>query len=644
MAVTAPYGSWTSPITPTMLTDRIGLGEVTANGTDVYWVESRPAEQGRSVIVRRTTDGHVADVSPPGFDSRTRVHEYGGGAYAVQDHMVVSSRFEDQRVYRLDGAEPRPITPEPSLPGGDRYADYVFHRQLMICVRERHRPENEPINELVVFPSDGSDPPRSVASGHDFFSSPRVSPDGTKLAWLTWDHPNMPWDGTDLWMADLTSEGTVLHATRVVGGSEESIFQPEWSPDGRLHFVSDRTGWWNLYRLEESGALTALCPMNAEFGSPQGQLGLRRYAFFGNGQIVAAAEDSGISRFGLVRDGQLNTVELNRSVVTATMAVSGHRVWTVAAGPAHPAAVVGIDPVTGHEQPVRISLEFEVPHEYISPVQPITFPTTGGGVAHAWYFPPSNADFIAPKGELPPLVVWVHGGPTAAADPGLNPGRLFWTSRGFALVDVNYRGSTGYGRAYRNALRRQWGVLDTHDCIAAARYLADQGLVDKHRMAIRGGSAGGFTTLCALTFHDEFATGSSYFGVADLGALAEDTHKFESRYLDSMVGPYPESADVYRERSPIFHTERLSRPMLILQGRKDRVVLPNQAERMVAALESRAVPHAYLDFEGEGHGFRTAESLVASVNAELSFYGWVFGFQPAGDIPPLPIAHAEGRG
>ncbi len=638
MAVSAPYGSWDSPITPAMLTHAgVGLGEVTADGSDLYWVESRPTEAGRSVIVRRTPDGAIEDVSPPGFNSRTRVHEYGGGAYAVRAGVVISSSFQDQRVYRLDGADPRPITPEPGLPAGDRFADFAFHHNLIIGVRERHRPEAEAFNELVAFPLDGSAPPQVIAGGHDFVSSPRVSPDGTRLAWLTWDHPNMPWDGTELWLADLAQDGMPSHPVRVAGGPDESIFQPEWSPNGRLHFISDRTNWWNLYRWEESGEATSLLPMEADFGAPQWQFGYRRYAFLDSGRVVALHERDGALTFGVLEDGQLHTRRLDRDIISPTLAVAEGRVWTAAAGTATPVAVVGIDPDSGGQQVIRSSLSIELDDAYLSRPQPIEFPTTGNARAHAFYYPPTNADCFASEGELPPLVVWSHGGPTGSTSPAFTLARQFWTSRGFALVDVNYRGSTGYGRAYRNALRGQWGVIDTDDCIAAARYLVDQGLVDGQRMAIRGGSAGGYTTLCALTFHDEFATGASYFGVADIGALAEETHKFESRYMDSMVGPYPEAVDLYRERSPVYHTEQLTRPMLILQGLDDEVVPPDQAEMMIEALDRKGIPYAYLAFEGEGHGFRKAENIERSAEAELFFYGWVFGFVPAGDITPIEI-------
>ena len=641
MPITAPYGSWTSPITPTMLTHAgIGLSEVVTDGADLYWVESRPIEAGRSVIVRRRADGTIEDVSPPGFNTRTRAHEYGGGAYAVGGGVIISSSFQDQRVYRLDGGEPRAITPDPQLPAGDRYADFVLRGEQVICVREHHLQGAEAVNDLVMFPADGSAPPRSIAGGHDFTSSPRVSPDGTRLAWLTWDHPNMPWDATELWVAALTPDGTLDDPERIAGGQDESIFQPEWSPDGRLHFISDRTNWWNLYRLEAAGDVTALMPMKADFGAPQWLFGFRRYGFLDSGAVVALYEQHGISTLGILEDGEWHPRKLARDIISPTLAIGAGRVWTVAAGVAEPAAVVGIDPGSGDQQVIRSSISIDLDEAFLSQPQPIEFPTTGGALAYAFYYPPTSADFVAPGGELPPLVVWSHGGPTGSTSPAFALGRQFWTSRGFALVDVNYRGSTGYGRTYRNALRGQWGVFDTDDCIAAARYLADQGLVDQNRMAIRGGSAGGYTTLCALTFHDEFATGASYFGVADIGALAEETHKFESRYLDSMVGPYPAAAQLYRDRSPVHHTEKLSKPMLILQGLDDEVVLPDQAEMMIEALDRNGIPYAYLAFEGEGHGFRKADNIERSAEAELFFYGWVFGFVPAGDITPVEIHNA----
>jgi dipeptidyl aminopeptidase/acylaminoacyl peptidase len=620
----------------------IGLGELNADGDALYWVESRPLENGRSVIVRRDVRGDMRDVSPDGFDSRTRAHEYGGGAYAARDAVVVSSSFDDQRVYRLDAAGPVPITPEPEVPAGDRYADFVFHGDHVVCVRERHHPDGQPTNELVILPLDGSAPPRLLVDGHDFVASPRVSPDGTRLAWLAWDHPNMPWDGTELWTARLTTTG-VADTRLVAGGSDESIFQPEFSPDGRLHFISDRTGWWNLYRLEDDGTVTALWPREAEFGYPQWLFGFARYRFLGDGSIVAVVSEGGSSRLATITPDTRRDIELDRTDISPTLAWADGRVWLIASGPTEPQAVIGVTPGDWSTEVVRRSLAVDVDEHVISQPEALTFPTSNDAEAHAFFYPPTNPEFQAPEGELPPLVVWSHGGPTSATTPGFNLGIQFWTSRGVAIVDVNYRGSTGYGRTYRNALRDGWGITDTADCIAAARFLAEAGRVDPERMAIRGGSAGGYTTLCALTFHDVFATGASYFGVADCEALAIETHKFESRYLDRLIGPYPEAADRYRERSPIHHTDQLSAPMILFQGLDDQVVPPAQAEAMVAALEAKGIPHAYLDFAGEGHGFRRADTIERAAEAELGFYGSVFHFTPAGPIDPVEIGNLTER-
>ncbi len=641
LTTVVPYGEWVSPITPSDLTHAgIGLDEVAADGVVLFWVESRPTEGGRSVIVRRSADGTVSDVSPAGFNSRTRAHEYGGGGFGVRDGIVVSSEFTDQRVYRLDGPRPSPITPEPDIPGGDRFADFEFFGPLLIAVRERHHEDREPDNELVAFPWDGSAAPRVIAAGHDFCSSPRVSPDGSRLAWLTWDHPRMPWEGTELWMADLSSDGSVTDPTLVAGGETESIFQPEWSPDGLLHFVSDRSGWWNLYRREADGSHTHLVDQAAEWGSPQWVFGMSRYRFLEDGRIASVVTENGRSRIVIVADGKASLCLAERDAIGSSLAVGGGRVWTVAGSDSVASGVIGVDPDTGRYVEVRSSITLPVDPSYYSRARSIVFPTTNDEVAHAFYYPPSNPDFEAPAGELPPLVVWTHGGPTGASSPGLSLGRQFWTSRGFALVDVNYRGSVGYGREYRRALEGLWGILDSEDCIAAARYLVSEGFADPDRLSIRGGSAGGYTTLAALTFHDAFATGASYFGVADLGALAEETHKFESRYLDSMIGPYPEAIDVYTARSPIHHVDLLNRPMLLLQGLDDKVVPPEQAEVMVEALAAKGIAHAYLAFEGEGHGFRSADAIERAAEAELAWYGWVFGFRPAGQIRAPEIRSA----
>jgi len=641
MTTTAPYGSWDSPITAEMLTaSAIRLSQVEHDQGVTYWIESRPLEGGRSVIVSRQADGTTRDVTPPDLDSRSRAHEYGGGAYGVSGGFIVSSNFVDQRVYRLDGGEPVAITPEPQIPAGDRYADFAFHGDLIVAVRERHHDNREPTNTLVVFPTDGSAVPKVIASGHDFFSSPRVSPDGSRLAWLAWDHPNMPWDGTELWVGALDADGSVSEPERIAGGIDESIFQPEWSPDGELHFVSDRTGWWNLYRIRD-GEDGDIYPADAEFGLPQWVFATRRYCFDADGRIVCVYTRGGHEGLAILDHGTLTTLEIDRDTVGGSLAIGSSEVFLIAGSHSEPMGLVRVDLVTGKSETILSSQSVDVEPGFLSKPDAIEFPTSDDATAHAFYYAPTNPHSVGPDDELPPLLVVSHGGPTSAATGELSLSYQFWTSRGFALVDVNYRGSTGYGRAYREALNGNWGVVDTEDCIAAAQYLAAGGHVDGERMAIRGGSAGGYTTLCALTFHDVFAAGASYFGVGDLIALAEMTHKFESRYLDSMIGPYPETEDLYRLRSPLSHTDELSCPVILFQGLDDKVVPPSQAEDMVAALDAKGLPFAYVAYEGEGHGFRKAQNIEAAAVAELSFYGRVFEFTPAGDIAPVEIHNED---
>ena len=639
MTVTAPYGSWESPITISMLTEAgTPVGGVKTDGGDLYWTESRALEGGRIAIVRKDAHGVVADVVPEGFNSRSRVHEYGGGSYAVRDGVLISCDFADQRVYRIEGGVATVITPEPKVPAGDRYGDFEFHGDRVICVRERHRDGKEAANSLVAFPVDGSDKPRVVVKGHDFFSTPRVSPDGTRLAWLSWNHPRMPWDGTELWCAALAEDGSITEPELVAGGENESVFQPEWSPDGILHFVSDRTGWWNLFRLVD-GNVEAVHLMDADFGLPQWVLGMSRYGFLPNDRLAAVYVEDGFDRIGVLEGDSLLPVPTPFDYIGSSLSTCGDQVFLTAGSGSSPMAVVRVDVDTEAIRVVKNSLEMDLDPALISLPEPIEFPTTDNQVAHAFYYPPRHPGFVGPDYEQPPLLVISHGGPTARTSPDLDLGIQFWTSRGFAVVDVNYRGSSGYGREYRNALRGKWGIVDLDDCINAALFLADAGHVDGERMAIRGGSAGGYTTLCALAFADVFAAGASYFGVGDLAALATDTHKFESRYLDSMIGPYPEAADVYEERSPLANVDGFSCPVILLQGLEDRVVPPAQAEEIVAALDAKGIPHAYVAFEGEGHGFRKAENIERAREVELYFYSRVFRFDPADVLDPVEIIH-----
>jgi dipeptidyl aminopeptidase/acylaminoacyl peptidase len=601
-----------------------------------YWMESRPGEDGRNVIVCRTADGSMEDVTPPPFNARTRVHEYGGGDFSVHDDTVYFSNFADQRVYRVPpGGEPEPLTPET----GRRFADMVVDtaRNRLIAVREDHA-GSDPVNEIVgVDLEDGGE--TVLATGHDFYSSPRLSPDGSRLAWLTWNHPNMPWDGTELVVGDVAAEGRLEDVGRVAGGPDESIFQPEWSPDGTLHFVSDRSGWWNLYRLS-AGNVEPLCEKKAEFGAPQWMFGMSTYAFLSPGRIVCSYNERGSSHLALLdtQSGDLEPIQTPYSSIAFVRAdVATSNVVFRGSSATEPACIVSLDLSTGEKEVLRSSDEIEIDSGYLSVPETIEFPTENDRTAYAFFYPPHNQDYAAPEGEHPPLLVMSHGGPTAATSTALDLGIQYWTSRGIAVLDVNYGGSTGYGREYRRRLDGAWGVVDVEDCANGALYLAERGLVDGGRLMITGGSAGGYTTLCALAFTDTFAAGASHFGVSDLEELAKETHKFESRYLDRLIGSYPERADLYRERSPIHQAQKLSCPVIFFQGLEDEVVPKEQAETMFAALREKGLPVAYLPFEGEQHGFRRAENIRRALDGELYFYSRVFGFELADPIEPVPI-------
>jgi dipeptidyl aminopeptidase/acylaminoacyl peptidase len=600
----APYGTWRSPIGGDTVARDPGWAYslITVDGGAVYWSETRPLEDGRDAIVVRRPGHPPVDAIPSGFNARTRVHEYGGGAYTVHDGTVYFSHDDDQRIYRLmPGSEPEPISP-----AGARYADLRVtpDGRRLVCVRERDG-EPEHVNDLVSLPTDGSEEPQVIASGHDFFSSPRISPDGTQIAWLAWDHPRMPWEGCELYV-----DGRL-----VAGGPAEAIVQPEWSPDGVLHYSSDRTNWWNLYR--EGEPLTAL---DAEIGGPMWEFGQRWYAFLADGRIVCTYFRDGVDHLAVVDESGVHDVplELTRIVDLTT---DGERALFIGASPTRSPQVVAVDLATGAIEPLSEDEGEDVDPVYVSVPRPREHP-------HALFYPPHNPDFTAPPGERPPLLVRIHGGPTAHVSARLSPEIQFFTSRGFAVVDVNYGGSTGYGREYRDRLRGQWGIVDTNDAVDAALALAEAGEVDRDRMAITGGSAGGWTVLCALAFRPEvFAAGADYYGVSDLMGFVDDTHKFESRYNDWLVGPWPEAADLWRERSPINHADKIRAPVIVLQGLEDKIVPPSQSEKIVAALKRNGVHYEYIGFEGEQHGFRKAENLRRAVEAELAFYLKVFGIE-----------------
>ncbi len=639
----APYGSWRSPITSELASaGAMRFEQVLLDGADIYWTESRPAEAGRNVIVRRTPDGRTMDITPPAFNARTRVHEYGGGVFAVSAGTIYFSNFADQRVYRqISGAEPLPITPEANL----RYADGVIDRRRdrIICVREDHTVSGrEAINTLVAVGATGRSPlpegGQVLVSGHDFYASPHLSPDGSRLAWLTWNHANMPWNGTELWVGELTDDGTLGRSQRIAGGVDESIFQPEWSLDGHfVLFVSDRTGWWNLYRWHD-GQIESLGEMEAEFGRPQWIFGMSTYAFESPNHIICAYTQQGAWHLASLdtKRRKLESIDTPYTEISSLRVAAGKAVF-VAGSPAESLSLVQMDLATRQIEVLRRSSGVAVDPGYLSIPQAIAFPTEHGLMAHAFFYPPRNRDYVAPSGERPPLLVISHGGPTSAAVSTLSLGIQYWTSRGFAVLDVNYGGSTGYGRAYRERLNGQWGVVDVDDCVNGARYLVERGLVDGKRLAIRGGSAGGYTTLCALAFCQIFTAGASHFGLSDLEADLKETHKFESCYSCHLIGSYPEQRDLYRERSPIHYVDKFSCPVIFFQGLDDKIVLPNQAELMVDALRAKGLPVAYLPFEGEGHGFRRAETIQRTLEAELYFYSKVYGFELADAVQAVTI-------
>ena len=636
----APYGAWASPITIDLLLNgavSIGRGSMPRwDGNDLYWSELRPTEAGRQVIVRRS-GGVNTDVTPAGYNARTRVHEYGGGHYAVNGGTVWFANFDDQRIYRQDrDGVPSPITPACDIRHADMLVD--ASRGRIFAVREDHTTDaSEAVNTLVALDWSGERDAIMVASGNDFYSSPKLSPDRTRLAWLTWNHPNMPWDGCELWVGELDANGGAASARRIAGGPTESIYQPEWSPGGELYFVSDRNDWWNIYRARGDGD-EPVCRRAAEFGSPQWGFGMTSYAFVSENELACLYSEAGgtkLGRFDTVK-GTLKHVELLYTTLTS-IAANSRRVALVAASPTLSERVLVVDLDTGAQEVVKVSNPAHIDPGYFSIPQAIEFPTEGGMTAHAFYYPPKNKDYQAPPGEQPPLVVHSHGGPTSSVGSSFDLEFQYWTSRGFGIVDVNYGGSSGFGRAYRLRLNGNWGVVDVDDCMNAARYLVERGLADGKRVAITGGSAGGFTTLVALTKRDFFNAGASHFGIGDLVTFVKDTHKFESRYLDTLVGPYPERADLYRDRSAVNFADNLNCPVILFQGLEDKVVPPSQAEEFVAVCKRKKLPYAYLPFEGEQHGFRQAKNIRRSIEGELYFYSQIFDFVTADEIEPVDI-------
>lgn len=641
----APYGEWESPFPISMLAAGVvALGEPAAAGGVRWWLEGRPDETGRQGLWRRDPDGTVTRLTPEGFNARNRVQEYGGAAYLVDGDLVVVSDFEIGRLNRVvsPGAL-EPMTPERAW----RFADLIVDqtRGRLIGVREDHEPDTlashgEAVNSIVAISlADGEVTP--LVDGADFYSAPRLAPDGSQLAWLEWRHPNMPWDGTELKIAAVAVDGSIGPARTVAGSPSDWISQPRWSPDGVLHYAAEPTGWMNIYRLGPDGP-EAVAPFEAEFVYADWLFGFSTYAFVPDGSMVAIGRSDGRDRLYRIgpNSGTIAEIPVPFSEMEG-LDVDGDRVVLRAASPMDPAAIIDLNLVDGTWAVLRRSTEATFDADDISVPESVEFPTTGGKTAFGLFYRPRNSSFTAADGTLPPLIVTSHGGPTASAYAAFTIGVQLFTSRGFAVLDVDYGGSTGYGRDYRRRLLGEWGVVDVDDCVNGAASLVERGLVDGSLLAVRGGSSSGYTVLCAVTFHDTFNAGTSYFGIGDLETFDTQTHKFESRYTASLVGPYPERKDLYFARSPLNFTERISCPLLILQGAEDRIVPPAQAEQIVDALWEKRLPHAYLLFQGEDHGFRAAENIIRSFEAELSFYGQVFGFTPADPIEPIVVQFLE---
>jgi dipeptidyl aminopeptidase/acylaminoacyl peptidase len=645
----APYGAWPSTIGAARVAagatplSTLMLGGV--DGCDIYWLAGRAAEAGRNTLLR-FHGAATEELTPAPFNVRTRVHEYGGGAYAVDGETVYFSHFKDNCVYRINAGDDEIVPVAVTQAGRQRFADFVVDRARgrLIGVRELHGDDEhaQPINTICAVGIDGG-AETVLAQGADFYSSPRLSPDGASLAWLSWDHPRMPWQGTTLWLADVLADGTLAEPVRIAGGEDESVCQPEWSPDGLLHFVSDRSGWWNLYRLCRDRKRTeGLCPMEAEFASPHWTFGNSMYGFRSAAEIICTYIDKGVSRLArlLPGSGKLEAIANPYEEIRELRVANGY-IAMLAGGPAIPLELARIDFTEEGVEILAQSIE-DLPDEAnLSIPTSISYPSANGRSSHAFFYPPRNADVAAPEGSKPPVIVISHGGPTGMTVNTLKLATQYWTSRGFGVLDVNYGGSTGFGRAYRDLLKGQWGIVDVEDCVAGAQALVERGLADGERLIIRGGSAGGLTTLCALTFHNVFKVGASYYGVSDLKGLDQDSHKFESHYNEYLIAPQPQAEALYQARSPINHTDKLARPMIFFQGLDDKVVPPQQSEMMVDALKARGVPVAYVPLEGEGHGFRKAENIVRTLESELYFYQRMFGLHDAAAPAPVHIDNLQ---
>jgi dipeptidyl aminopeptidase/acylaminoacyl peptidase len=646
-----PYGTWPSRI-PAALVARSGAGssalprEIRTAGSTVYWVEFHPQEDARYAIMRRSPAGEIDCISPSRFSVRSRVHEYGGGTYAVRQDRIYFVNDSDQSIY-LQHGEARPaLLTQPSSDRRMRFADLTLSPdgEWLAAVRERHNPDGQVTNDLIAIPLTGEWKTHQLAAGHDFFAAPRFNPAGDALCWLSWDHPQMPWDGTRLMVARFR-RGQLEDESLVAGGPDESIYQPEWSPGGDLFFASDRSGWWNLYRYA-GGTIESILPMEAEFGRPTWLFGYSSYTFLSNDEIAAVYKQEGEPGLGIIdvpgRRMKRIQSELTSFELPSIAADQRNNLWFLAGSGRRYPGLWRLSPGADKPELIHPIGSLELPRTYISLPEHIAFPSASGRKAYGYYYPAHNPDCRPPAGNLPPLIVKAHGGPTSCARPYLDAEVQFWTSRGFSLLDVDYSGSSGYGRKYRRRLNGNWGLIDVEDCVHGARFLVDAGKAAPDRLLIRGRSAGGFLALAALTFFDTFAAGASYFGIGDLMTLAELSHKFENHYLDRLVGPLPQSEALYRERSPLAHLDKLSRPVILFQGLEDPIVPPEIAQEIIQSLEAKKLPYALLTFPGEGHGFKKPETIIRSLEAELEFYQRVLGFADESSSMSLDIHNLRG--
>ncbi|MDJ0507657.1 MAG: S9 family peptidase [Crocosphaera sp.] len=638
----APFGSWKSPITSDLIVAQsIKLGGVVFDKDDIYWLEGRPQEGGRNVLIKRTSDEEISEITPSSVNIRSRVHEYGGGSFLVVDGVVYFVNYQDQRIYQqLPNQDPEPLTPENKY----RYADFILDKEKnrLISICEDHtQPDQECQNRIISIDVNTGEI-KTLVSGDDFYSSPRLSPDGKQLAWISWNHPHMPWEATKLWLGNIQEDGTLEGIEWIAGDQDEAVSEPKWSPDGQLYYVSDQSGWSNLYCYKSKVNNIPIFPLTAEFSYPHWVFGLSTYTFVSEQQILCAFSQDGRWYLGSLEIGhkQLSILEVPYSNIASLHSYKKQLVF-LGSSITKPMTVIYLDLNLSQTKIIKSSSNIELDTGYISEPELIEFPTENGLTAYGWYYPPKNKDYTYPDGELPPLLVKSHGGPTAAASPSLSLKIQYWTSRGFAYLDVNYGGSTGFGKTYRQRLDKNWGIVDVNDCINGATYLVKERKVDGDSLAISGGSAGGYTTLAALTFKDTFKAGASYYGVSDLESLAKDTHKFESRYLDNLIGKYPEEKEIYQQRSPINFTEKLNCPVIFFQGLEDKVVPPNQAEMMVNSLKEKGIPVAYVPFEEEQHGFRRAENIKYALDSEFYFYSRIFNFTPAENLETITILNYD---